>query len=154
MSWPACATRWPACGQASSVTRRNQRRVMDRIYSRAPEGDEYPIEFAPIGPEDRGQLGRVRLRDQGSNGPADAPPALRDLWWLRCPWCREMIQVPIERLHVERGRIRIDGRIVCGHCETTYVVDAGRARRVRDVEGAGPGGVTSGPATTSAGSDE
>ena len=123
---------------------------MDRIYSRAPAGDEYPIEFAPTGPEDRGQIGRVRIRAQ-QNGTNGKGPAVRDLWWLRCPWCREMVEIPIARLHVASGRIRIDGTVVCGHCEATYVVDAGRARRVLDVEGAGPPAVTSEPANTSMG---
>ena len=127
------------------MTRRNQRRVMDRIYSRAPDGDEYPIEFVPAGPEDRGQLGRVRIRAQQKNGTNGALPALRDLWWLRCPWCREMIEIPIARLYVDAGRIRIDGTIVCDHCETAYVVDVGLARRVPGVEGAGRSAVTSDP---------
>lgn len=122
------------------MTRRNQRVVMDRIYSRAPAGDEYPIELAPVGPEDRGQVGRVRIRIE--NG---SMPALRDLYWLRCPWCREMIEFPPERLNVEAGLVRIDGTIVCGHCEAAYVVDAGRARRVPDVEGAGHSTLTSEP---------
>lgn len=130
------------------MTRRNIGRAMDQIYSRSPDGDEYPIEFAPVGPEDRGQVGRVRVRDQGTNGPTGPPPTLRDLWWLRCPWCREMVRLSIERLHLEAGHIRIDGTIVCDHCESVYVVDAGLARRVRGVEGAGSGDVTSEPATT------
>ena len=120
------------------MTRPNQRLAMDRIYSRAPAGDEYPVEFAPAGPTDRGHLGRVRKRIQ--NG---ATPALRDLWWLRCPWCREMVELPHSRLHVEAGRVRIDGTIVCGHCEAAYVVAGGVARRVPDVEGAGHSAVTS-----------
>ncbi len=121
---------------------------MARIYSRAPDGDEYPIEFAPTGPEDRGQIGRVRIRAQ--NGTA---PTLRDLWWLRCPWCREMVEIPRERLYVETGAIRIDGTIICGHCESAYVVTAGRARRVLDIEGAGPSAVTSKPVNASKGDE-
>ncbi len=126
------------------MTRRNERRVMDRIYSRAPDGDDYPIEFAPTGPEDRGQLGRIRIRKQ-TNGTNGAPPQLRDTWWLRCPWCREMIEIPIARLYVYAGRIRIEGTIVCGHCETVYLVDDGVARRVPGVEGEGRSAVTSQP---------
>lgn len=122
------------------MTRPNQRRVMDRIYSRAPTGDEYPIEFMPAGPTDRGHVGRVLIRAR--NG---STPSLRDLWWLRCPWCREMVEVPRERLSVEAGKVRIDGTIVCGHCEAVYVVDAGRAKRVPGVEGAGHSAVTSDP---------
>ena len=106
------------------MTRPNQRRVMDRIYSRVPKGDEYPIEFMPAGPTDRGHVGRVLIRC--SNGTT---PSVRDLWWLRCPWCREMIEVPRDRLRVKAGKVEIDGRIVCEHCETVYVVAGGRARR-------------------------
>jgi uncharacterized protein YbaR (Trm112 family) len=115
---------------------------MDRIYSRAPGGDEYPVEFAPTGPEDRGQFGRMRIRKQG-NGTNGAPPQLRDTWWHRCPWCREMIEIPHERLYVDAGRIRIDGTIICGHCEIVYLIDDGVARRLLDVEGAGHSAVTS-----------
>ena len=95
---------------------------MDRIYSRAPDGNEYPIKFAPQGPEDRGQLGHLLIRDQPNGTNGATTPTLRDVWWLRCPWCREMVEVPLERLHVDAGRVRIDGTIVCGHCETVYVV--------------------------------
>ena len=122
------------------MTRRNQRLAMERIYSRAPEGDEYPIEFAPAGPEDRGQIGRVRLRVQNGSGPQ-----LHDLWWLRCPWCREMIELPRERINVEGGFLRIDGTVHCSHCESAYEIAAGVARRIPDVEGAGQVGVTSKP---------
>ena len=68
---------------------------------------------------------------------------MHDLWWLRCPWCREMVEFPRERLHVVAGRIRIEGTIVCGHCEYIYDVDEGMARRVRDVERPGHSAVTS-----------
>jgi uncharacterized protein YbaR (Trm112 family) len=101
-------------------------------------GDEYPVEFVPAGPEDRGQLGRVWIRER--NG---STPALRDVWWHRCPWCREMVEIPRERLYVDAGKIRIDGTIVCAHCETVYLVDDGIAHRVRDVEGTGHSAVTS-----------
>lgn len=121
------------------MTRPNQRRVMDRIYSRVPSGDEYPIEFMPAGPTDRGHVGRVLIRSR--NG---STPSLRDLFWLRCPWCREMVEVPRGRLNVEAGDVRIDGTIVCGHCEAVYVVAGGRARSVVGVEGAGRSAVTSG----------
>ena len=130
------------------MTRRDHTRAMDRIYSRAPQGDEYPIEFAPVGPEDRGQIGRVRIRAQ-SGAQNGASPMLRDLWWLRCPWCREMIELPRERLHLDAGLVRIDGTIVCQHCETAYGVVAGLAVRVQDVEGAGRVDVTSEPTGTS-----
>ncbi len=126
------------------MTRPNQRIALDRIRSRAPAGDEHAIEFAPAGPEDRGQLGRVRIRDR--NG---STPALRDVWWLRCPWCREMVELPRQRLNVEACKVRIDGTIVCGHCEAAYVVADGRARRVPGVEGAGHSAVTSEPLSAS-----
>ena len=121
------------------MTRRNPRRVMDQIYSRAPDGDEYPIEFTPAGPEDRGHVGRVRIRAQ--NGVS---PKLRDIWWLRCPWCREMVELPLKRLYADAGRIRIEGTIVCGHCETAYLVVDGKARRC-SVERKGRADVTSKP---------
>lgn len=120
------------------MTRPDPRISMDRIRSRAPVGDEYPVEFVPAGPEDRGQLGRVWIRKQ--NG---STPALRDVWWHRCPWCREMVELPRERLYVDAGRIRIEGTIICQHCETAYSVAEGVARRLPDVEGAGHSAVTS-----------
>lgn len=125
-----------------SLTRRNHRRAMEQIRSRAPGGDEYPIVFAPTGPEDRGQLGRVRIRTQNGS------KSVRDVWWLRCPWCREMVEFPAKRLHVDGGVVHIDGTVVCTHCETIYTIDEGRALRVRGVEGAGPEDVTSEPTTT------
>ncbi len=124
-----------------SVTRRDTRRAMDQIYSRAPEGNDYPVVFTPAGPEDRGHVGRVHIRSQ--NG---SEPRLRDVWWLRCPWCREMVEIPIGRLHVDAGRVRIQGTIVCQHCETAYRVDDGRAQRCDrspDVEREGRADVTS-----------
>ncbi len=126
------------------MTRPNQRIAMDRIRSRAPGGDEHPIEFTPAGPEDRGHLGRVHIRMR--NG---STPALRDVWWLRCPWCREMVELSHERLYVEAGRVRIEGAVLCAHCETVYSVADGVARRLPDVEGAGRSAVTSEPLAAS-----
>lgn len=131
------------------MTRPNPRIALDRIRSRAPTGDEYSIEFMPAGPTDRGHIGRVLIR--ASNG---STPSLRDLWWLRCPWCREMVEFPRDRLNVEAGRVRIEGTIVCGHCEAVYVVDAGQAKRVPGVEGEGHSAVTSEPLNASKGGTE
>ncbi len=123
------------------MTSRNVGLSMERIYSRAPNGDEYSIELMPVGPEDRGQIGRVRIRAQ--NGSTE----MRDLWWLRCPWCRELVEISLERLNVDAGVVRIDGTIICPHCEAVYEVNAGRARRLH--AGAGCEVVTSEPIVAS-----
>lgn len=110
---------------------------MGRIYSRLP-GNECPVEFASVGPEDRGQIGRIRIRSTNGNGQ----PAVSDVWWQRCPWCRELVEIDVARLHVVAGLIRIDDPVVCSHCEILYTVDAGVATKL-DVEGAGHPAVTS-----------
>ncbi|MHC4715619.1 MAG: hypothetical protein ACYS5V_01500 [Planctomycetota bacterium] len=119
------------------MTRRRVEGSMERIYSKAP-GDECVIEFASTAPEDRGQVGRVRIRSTNGSGA----PAMSDVWWLRCPWCRELIEFAAARLHVEGGQIRIDGPVVCVKCESAYTVVAGVATK-RRIEGAGHPAVTS-----------
>ena len=127
------------------MTRPDPRLAMDRIRSRPPPGDDYPVELAPAGPEDRGQVGRVRIRTENGAGPQ-----LRDVWWLRCPWCREMIELAAERIFMDAGVLRVIDPVMCLHCEAIYTIGAGRARRL---ECAGRPGVTSDPTTASVGKE-
>ncbi len=85
---------------------------------------EAEILMAGYGPEDRGELGRLRVR---------GPTGVRWVWQLRCPWCRDLIEIEAERVFMLRGKITIRGGPVrCSQCEAETDIDEGVGRRHRN----------------------
>lgn len=103
-----------------------KKRGMAEIRSAVPAGDA-EICMAGYGPEDRGELGRLRVR---------GPMGVRWVWQLRCPWCRDLIEIAAERVYMLRGKITIRGGPVrCNQCETGTDIAAGVGRRHRNGTG-------------------
>lgn len=74
-------------------------------------------------PEQRGDLGRVLMR-VGDNGNRKV------VWWLRCPWCREILDVPAASVNMKAGRLSIAGTISCQTCENDYRIADGCAKKL------------------------
>ncbi len=83
-------------------------------------GPECDIHMQAGAPEGRGDIGRV-LQRTGDNGN------LRELWWLRCPWCRELLELDAAQLHMEAGLLRYGATIHCDTCTSDYEITAGEA---------------------------
>lgn len=100
------------------MSRRDPRKSLSR--PQAVPSNVCPVGMVPGAPEARGQIGWVMRR----NGRG-----VEKVWWLRCPWCREMVQLDPRRLFMVAGEFRIRGAVKCAHCETAFNVDKGEARR-------------------------
>lgn len=99
------------------MTKPKLQRVLNR--TRVP-GTRCPIEFAASAPGERGELGRVRLRED---------VGIRMVWWLRCPWCREFLEIPDTALFVEGGIITVAEAQACAKCGTGFTIADGIATR-------------------------
>lgn len=72
-------------------------------------------------PEQRGELGLILLAD-GNGGR-------RRSWQLRCPWCRELVELEEARIGMQAGKLAISGPVTCGRCSARFTVADGVARR-------------------------
>ncbi len=86
-------------------------------------GPESVITMVYAAPEQRGDLGHVLMR-VGDNGNR------KEVWWLRCPWCREILDVPAASVNMKAGRLSIDGTISCQTCENAYQIADGCAKKL------------------------
>ena len=106
------------------MTKRRTDRLMDRSHSARPKGETCLVGIVAQGPEDRGQVGRMQIRDPVT--PQNLYPSVRNAWLLRCPWCRELIEIAPERVFVVAGEVEIhEGPVDCPNCSQGTRIESG-----------------------------
>lgn len=101
------------------MSRRRPEKILD--HQEAVVRGTCPVGIIEGAPEGRGQIGWVTRR----NGSG-----VEQVWWMRCPWCREMIVIDPGRINMRAGRFEISRRVTCRHCETAFKVKGGEARKL------------------------
>ena len=98
---------------------RRKTSTMEHSQSGRPKDGRCAVGIVAQGPEDRGDLGRIQMRDPETS-------RLRYAWVLRCPWCRELIEIASERIFVSAGEPTIKGGAVdCPNCSQGTVIRSG-----------------------------